>query len=231
MVAPRPVIVSTAPVTLVGGGPVAAEALAAALALAPRLFAADGGADRALALGHRPEAVIGDMDSLSEPARAALAGRLVEVPEQETTDFDKALRLISAPLVIGLGLRGGRLDHELAGLSVLAAHPERPCLLVGEEDLACLCPPELAPDLPAGMDLSLFPLTPCRCESEGLLWPTEGLFFEMGGRIGTSNEVAGQVRLRPDAPGMLLILPLEALGALVRALVAAPAWPPAAPAR
>ncbi|NDV00132.1 thiamine diphosphokinase [Pseudoroseicyclus sp. CLL3-39] len=224
-------MVSSAPVTLVGGGPVSGTALAAALRLAPRLVAADGGADRLLAAGHRPEAVIGDMDSISPGAREVLSDRLIEVSEQETTDFDKALRHIEAPLVLALGMRGGRLDHELAALSVLAARPDRPCVLLGEEYLACLCPPELRMDLPEGSELSLFPLAPCRCESDGLLWPTAGLDFAIGGRIGTSNAVTGPVWLKPDRPAMLLILPQVALEGLVRALPASPAWPSAAPAR
>ena len=40
-------------VTLVAGGPVLARDLAAARALAPNVVAAEGGADRALALGVR----------------------------------------------------------------------------------------------------------------------------------------------------------------------------------
>ncbi|MGZ9811761.1 thiamine diphosphokinase [Pseudoroseicyclus sp. H15] len=223
-------IVSPVPVTLIGGGPVDPVALKSALQLAPRLIAADGGADTALDAGHQPEAVIGDMDSISPAARAALEGRLIEVDEQETTDFDKALRHIEAPLVLALGMRGGRLDHELAALSVLAAHPDRRCVLLGQDYLACLCPPELRLDLPSGTELSLFPLAPGRCDSEGLLWPTSGLLFEIGGRMATSNEVTGPAWLAPERPAMLLILPQEALGALVSSLAASPAWPPAAPA-
>jgi thiamine pyrophosphokinase len=110
-------------VTLVGGGPVSRAALALALAHAPRLVAADGGADRALRLGHVPEAVIGDMDSLSDVAKIQLSERLHYVAEQETTDFDKALRLIRAPFVLGLGFAGARMDHGLAVLNSLVAMP------------------------------------------------------------------------------------------------------------
>ena len=101
------IVHSSEAVTLVGGGPVSAPALARALAFAPRIVAADGGADRLLRLGQRPEAVIGDMDSISPAAQAALAGRLFPIPEQASTDFDKALRSIAAPFVLGLGFSGG----------------------------------------------------------------------------------------------------------------------------
>ena len=63
-------------VTLAGGGPFGAALLARALALAPVIVGADGGADRLLRLGAEPTAVIGDFDSISATARARLAGRL-----------------------------------------------------------------------------------------------------------------------------------------------------------
>ena len=58
-------------VTLIGGGEVGPQALAAALALAPVVAAADSGADAALAHGLLPRAVIGDLDSLSDDARGS----------------------------------------------------------------------------------------------------------------------------------------------------------------
>ncbi|MDE3079942.1 MAG: thiamine pyrophosphokinase, partial [Paracoccaceae bacterium] len=87
-----PIVQSSSGVTLVGGAPISARLLADALDIAPTLVAADGGAQRALAAGQVPQAVIGDLDSLSARARAELTDRLHPVPEQETTDFDKALR-------------------------------------------------------------------------------------------------------------------------------------------
>jgi thiamine pyrophosphokinase len=195
-------------VTLVGGAPVSRAALALALAHAPRLVAADGGADRALQLGHVPEAVIGDLDSLSESAKLRLSGRLHRIEEQETTDFDKALRAIRAPFVLGLGFAGARLDHGLAVLNALARHPDRRCLILTGQDVAFLAPERMEMSLPVGSRLSLFPLGPVTGTSEGLRWPIKGLRFAPGGVIGTSNQVAGaRMRLAFDAPRMLVILP------------------------
>jgi len=60
-------------VTLAGGGRFSGALLAQARNFAPRVVAADSGADRLLALGVEPEAVIGDFDSISRAARARLA--------------------------------------------------------------------------------------------------------------------------------------------------------------
>ncbi|WP_037281007.1 thiamine diphosphokinase [Rubellimicrobium mesophilum] len=223
------IVQSREPVTLVGGADLTAEDLALSLRLAPILVAADGGADAVLAAGADPVAVIGDMDSLSEEAARAFAGRLHPVPEQETTDFDKALTRIDAPAVVALGFAGGRLDHELAALHSLVARPDRPCVLLGPTTLAFHAPPELALPLDPGTLVSLFPFAPVGIASEGLLWPTDGLAFAPQTRIGTSNEARGEVRLRPSGPGMLVILPRGVLARAVAALIAAPRWPSPSP--
>lgn len=205
-------------VTLVGGGPVTASQLARATAFAPRIVGADGGADRLLRLGVPPEAVIGDMDSISGPARDQLRDRLFPVPEQDSTDFDKALRAIRAPFVLGLGFAGARVDHGLAVLSGLIRAPDQRCLILGPRDVTFLCPPELALDVPPGTRLSLFPMGRVGGESTGLRWPIKGLEFAPDGQIGTSNEVTGPVRLSFDAPKMLVILPVRYLAAALRGL-------------
>jgi len=222
----QPIVESSCGVTLVAGGVMARRDLALALARAPHLVAADGGADRALAAGHRPNMVIGDLDSLSAGARSQLgAARLHLVAEQETTDFDKALRAIAAPFVLAVGTGGGRIDHALAVLNTLVRHRDRVCLLLGPQDVVFHAPPRLDLRLRPGDRLSLFPLAPVSGESEGLRWPIAGLGFAPGGRIGTSNEaIAPRVSLRFDAPGMLVVLARARLDAALAALV--PGWRP-----
>jgi thiamine pyrophosphokinase len=209
------------PVTLVGGGPIAPGQLAAALALAPEAVAADGGGDHALPGGREFAAVIGDMDSLR--GLDALRARGVPVhhlPEQETTDLEKCLYSVEAPLFVGLGFLHGRLDHHLAAMNALVRRRARPTILLGGEDLCFLCPRELALDLPAGARVSLFPMAPVAGRvSEGLLWPVAGIAFAPDGRIGTSNEaLGGRMRIGFDAPGMLVILPAALLGAVAARL-------------
>jgi len=96
-------------VTLLGGGPVPADALALALARAPRLVCADGGANHLDPAEIRPDALIGDFDSVANlPAwRAALGDCARHVAEQDTTDFEKCLARITAPFLIGVGFLGG----------------------------------------------------------------------------------------------------------------------------
>jgi thiamine pyrophosphokinase len=217
------VVRADGPVTLVGGGPVAAGPLAAALALAPTVVAADGGADAALPAGHRLRAVIGDMDSLADPAALAAAGvELYEIAEQDSTDFDKCLRAVAAPLVLGVGFLGGRLDHTLAAMNTLVRHPDRRVVLLDATDICFLCPPDLALDLAPGTRVSFFPMAPVSgLRSTGLRWPVTGLALRPDGAIGTSNRaLGGRMRVGFDAPAVVTILPAALLGQVVTQLTA-----------
>lgn len=214
-------------VTLLGGGALNSDDLHAALRFAPDLVAADGGADHALERGLLPQAVIGDLDSLGAQSRHSLpADRLHQIAEQETTDFDKCLREIASPLILGLGFMGGRLDHHLSALSGLLAAQHQRCILLGAVDLCFLAPPQIELDLPLDSRLSLMPLAKATAAADGLEWPLAGAPFEPGGRTGASNRVAGRVNLRVDRPAMLVILPKESLPEAQSALRNLPqTWP------
>lgn len=213
-------------VTLIGAGGVQTPVLQASMALAPYVVAADGGAAAALAAGVMPKAVIGDFDSLTADVKAQIsADRLFPVTEQDSTDFDKALRSIAAPLVIAVGFDGDRLDHMLASFNSLLRWPARKCLMLTPDQVVFLCPPRIRLPLEAGSLVSLFPLGAVHGRSEGLAWPIDGLDFAPDGRIGTSNRAVGAVELWMEAPAMLIILPRAALEGTVRALLTADAWP------
>jgi thiamine pyrophosphokinase len=216
-----PIVQSTQGITLAGGGPFGRRDLALCLARAPVAVAADGGADRLLRLGVMPEAVIGDFDSISAATRAMIPLQNQHVvPEQSTTDFDKALRLIAAPVVLALGFAGARLDHGLAAMHTLVSHPDQRCILVGPDDLAFAAPARLDLSLTPGDPLSLFPMAAVTGRSAGLEWPIAGLAFAPAGQIGTSNRVVSRrVVLEFDSPGMLVILPRRRLDAAIRALL------------
>lgn len=220
----RAIVQSPDGVTLVGGGPVPRRDLALVLRRAPGIVAVDGGADRVLAAGHRPLAVVGDFDSISPQALARLdPGLLHRIDEQETTDFDKALRSVDAPFLVGLGFAGARQDHGLAVLNALVRHPARTCVLLGPDDVVFHAPARLRLRMKPGDRISLFPMSPVTGRSRGLHWPIDGLDFRPDGRIGTSNRVTeARVELDFDGAGMLVLLPRPRLDAALRALV--PGW-------
>lgn len=213
------IVHSLEPITLVGGGHLSADDLEEVLKIAPRVVAVDSGLDQALASGITPEAVIGDLDSVSTNSIEQLpVDKRHEIVEQDTTDFDKALRNISAPVIVAVGFCGGRLDHQLAALHTLLTHADRPCVLLGETEISFILPPYIALPMKPEDTVSLFPLVPVTGRSTGLEWPIDGLFFDPASRIGTSNRAQGQVELNVDQPGLLAIIPRRLIQPVVREL-------------
>ncbi len=207
------------PVTLVGGGPVTEEDLKEALALAPTLVAADGGAISALDYGHVPRAVIGDFDSLhSDVLKSFPQDSLFHLPEQDTTDFDKALRSIRAPVVLGAGFLGARIDHQLAAFHTLIQPGRSPCILIGATELVFHLTGRITLPTVPGDVISLFPMRPVSGRSGGLVWPIEGLDMCPTSRIGTSNRAEGEIWVEPDGPGLLGIVPRRYLVPLMQAI-------------
>lgn len=191
--------------------------------MAPLLVAADGGANVAIAAGRVPDAVIGDFDSLDDATRAAIpAERLHHVAEQDSTDFEKCLERISAPLILALGFTGARIDHELAIWNVLARRRDLRCIVVGPTDVVFVAPQRLSLDLAPGTRVSLFPMSPVCGESSGLRWPIGGIGFAPDGRSGTSNEATGRVELSFDTGAMLVILPRAVFPTVIAALAPPP---------
>jgi thiamine pyrophosphokinase len=95
---------------------------------AARVIAADGGVAEALRLGLTVDVLVGDMDSAApvDAERILAAGGEVERhdPDKDSTDLELAVgRAVSdgATRVVVAGGDGGRLDHLLGNLTLLAA--------------------------------------------------------------------------------------------------------------
>ena len=91
-------------------------------------IAADSGAEYALAAGLQLDVVVGDLDSISADALATVEAAGVEIRRhpaaKDRTDLELAFdRVLEAEpdRVVVVGIGGGRLDHALANIGVLAA--------------------------------------------------------------------------------------------------------------
>lgn len=209
------------PVLLIGGGPVGPLQLKEAQRFTNEVVAADGGADTADRLGVPLSAIIGDMDSAQPEVLAKYAGRVLHDPDQNTTDFEKCLKHIDAPLIVGIGFLGGRLDHELAALNALAKTPEQKVVLLGEENVVFRSPELLELSLPKGVSISVFPMGQVTgLHSEGLQYGLDGLMLASEGRVGTSNMASAEHQVIEVAQGSLLvIIPRRYLPEAISALV------------
>jgi thiamine pyrophosphokinase len=224
--ATAPILRFDGPLAIVGGGVVEPSLLRELAERGVAIVGADGGADTIASAGLLPAAVVGDLDSLTN--RAAWEQRTVvrHIPEQITTDFQKALYSTAAPVTLALGMTGKRLDHTLAALSaVLEYAPKRRLLLVDEVDVALAVVGPIRFEAGLRERVSIHPLEPIGfSRSSGLLYPLDGLHLRPGGLLGTSNEgLGGPIHIVPaDAVPWLLILGRERLWDLVDAGLSKP---------
>ncbi|NVO54820.1 thiamine diphosphokinase [Rhodobacteraceae bacterium B1Z28] len=213
-----PIVRSDGPIGLFGGGHIGPGDLNLVLNRVTSVVAADGGAADLVESGRIPDAVIGDFDSLESRIREKIpTDRLFPIQEQNSTDFDKALRSVQAPMVVGAGFLGGRLDHQLAVLNALVKHQDRPCILLGEHEVVFHAPPKIALTVTPGDVVSLFPLARVTGRSWGLEWPIDNLVLEPHGQVGTSNRALSEVKLHLNDPGLLVMVPRVALDQVMQA--------------
>lgn len=88
----------------------------------------DGAANRFVAEGGIPAAIIGDGDSLAPAVREAFADAIVHVAEQETNDLTKAVTYaesLGATDICILGATGLRECHTLGNISLLMHYHQR----------------------------------------------------------------------------------------------------------
>lgn len=164
------------------------------------VIAADGGANALLGRGIVPNAIIGDFDSVDEVACQGKGIKLVRLNEQNSTDFEKCLYSIKAPLFLALGFTGGRFDHTLAALHVMMKYrADKPVILLSGSDISFVQCGEAKFKSRIKQTISIFPLEAISFErSRGLEYALDGLTFELGSHIGISNRaIAENIQILP----------------------------------
>lgn len=209
-------------ICLVGGAMIGDLSLSADFPFVDSFVAVDGGADHLLAAGIDPVAVIGDLDSISDQARATFADVLCHISEQETTDFEKSLARVTAPAILAIGFTGGRIDHTLAVLNVMARCPDSPVVLMDPCDVSFLANPQgTTLHLPAGCRISMMPLAETSLSVSGVRWPLTDRVVSPTGSNSASNEATGgPVHIQADGP-LLITLPQPHLQIALKAVARA----------
>lgn len=173
------------------------------------VICADGGVQNALRLGLQPGIVVGDFDSAPPDLADALRRKGIRFIEYSTrkneTDAELALRLAveqGVDEIVFLGALGGRLDHALANLLLLAA-PEFarvPITVVDDGMTIRLCrdrctlsgrPGDIVSLLPLGGDVE-------GVVTRGLEYPLRRETLKFGLARGVSNvmlETVGEVKV------------------------------------
>jgi thiamine pyrophosphokinase len=183
------------------------------------IIGADGGAAQAAAVGLLPDLIVGDMDSLPEEEQAALAARgcrfVVHPRAKDETDLELALTYateMGCREIVILGALGGRLDHTVANVLLLASpglvgirvrivDGDQEALLVRSGEVVTLegQPGDLVSLLPLGGDVRGVTTT-------GLVWALEDEALRFGLSRGVSNEMTANAARIEVQDGSLLVV-------------------------
>lgn len=162
------------------------------------VIAADGGARHLVAMKVSPDLIIGDMDSIDPISRRLFAGveTLVFPGDKDQTDTELAVELAmerGCRRIALLGALGGRVDHELGNISLLAQHPGR--LFIHDGNACLTVPPrglKIELQLSKGSLVSLIPFPRAGgVTAQGLKFPLEQEDLVAGTR-GISNVVCSE---------------------------------------
>ena len=209
---------SEAPITLVGGAGFYKKDLMICLKLAPTLIAADGGAEGLKKFNRIPDYILGDLDSILDVQYwEKLGTKIIEIQEQDTTDFEKCLYSIRADTIFGLGFVGKRVDHFLAVCSSIIKYHHKRIILIGSHDIIFHIPRRFKVKLKPRTRISLFPMKKIvGIRSSGLKWPISGLTFDPICRVGTSNMSTEEpLDISLSDNGMLMIIPKNCFGEVI----------------
>lgn len=177
------------------------------------ICAADSGLDVLVSWGVEPNLVVGDMDSISDPALLDRYPEIIRHPaDKDDTDTEIGIRELRARgyqriLLIGGG--GGRLDHLLAIRALFELPWGQDEWLTHRERVVRISVPTSF-TVPEGSTVSVFPLSngASGMASKGLKWPLDGLCWGPG-EFGVSNRaVASGITISPGANPILVVLPL-----------------------
>lgn len=180
------------------------------------VICADGGLRNALELGLPPDVVLGDFDSAADEQvreAEAMGARLIRFPaHKDETDSELALRYAvdhGATEILFLGALGGRLDHTLANLFLLAA-PELagvPVRIVDGSASLELCRDRCEIRGRPGDIVSLLPLAApvTGVVTVGLEYPLNNETLPFGAARGVSNVMLGEAASVSISDGLLAV--------------------------
>lgn len=181
---------------------------------ATKLFALDGAGEWLMQYDIKPDAVIGDMDSLPDATGKDIS--YIQIQDQESNDLEKALQYClqnhytEATIMGAFGLR---IDHFLTNLFVLKRFASHLSLnMVDDHQCAFICPPKklISFENLIGCYISFFPLNDevGPITSTGVMYPLNGEILSLNNRIGTLNYInEDRATLYCEQGSLLVVMP------------------------
>lgn len=160
---------------------------------APFVVCCDGAADRYIATGRVPDAIVGDGDSISAANREKFAHLLHIISEQESNDQTKAVRFLmehGKRSIAIVGATGRREDHTIGNISLLIEYARAGCDVRSFTDHGVFipCNGTTTHKCRKGQQVSIFSITAKDLSAKGLLYP---IYDFNNWWQGTLNECTG----------------------------------------
>ena len=153
----------------------------------------DGAADRYIATGRIPDAIVGDGDSISAENREKFAHILHIIDEQDTNDQTKAVRYLierGKRRIAIVGATGKREDHTIGNISLLIEYAREGCFVRSFTDYGVFipCNGTTTHQCRKGQQVSIFSITAKVLSAKGLRYP---IYDFTNWWQGTLNECTG----------------------------------------
>ena len=183
------------------------------LRAAKRLVCCDGALAKALKMGLKPFAAVGDGDSLPRALAERMGSRWRKVEEQETNDLAKAVRFVlshGAKHVDIFAADGKRPDHFLGNIFHLFDFnygTARVDMLTDEGDFTVIrANVQRTLHVGTGMAVSVFAAdSAANVESTGLEWPLGGVSLDTLWRGTLNRALADEITISSDRPLLVFL--------------------------
>ncbi|MGB0371138.1 MAG: thiamine diphosphokinase [Opitutales bacterium] len=199
---------------VLGGSPPDSALLREHFEWSERSIAADSGLDSFKNAGLSPDVAIGDFDSFhGDPHQ--FAKQVISAPEQNATDFQKALRMIDGSTpeleITILGGTGRRADHFLTNLLIVAEKwPEAAFTFHDLDQSIYRVSPQKALEMSncsIGSTVSLIPMSRAAgVTTQGLHWELTDASMEPNGQLGQSNVQESEILSISIRTGALFVI-------------------------
>lgn len=167
-----------------------------------------------------PDAVVGDMDSLSQAMRKKYSDIIVKYDEQDYNDMTKALRFTLSEWddvseIHFIGATGRREDHTIGNMSLLMEYERMFALsergiaadIISDWSTMFAVTDTTVLDVGEGRSISIIsPDSSLKITSEGLEWPTDGVVFDNWWKATLNRSTADRICLTFSHPSMALII-------------------------
>lgn len=154
----------------------------------------DGAANDFIAQGGRPDAIVGDCDSIMEEYKERFAAVMHPNPDQETNDLTKSVRFCvenGKKEIVIVGGTGKREDHTIGNISLLADYVEIADVIM-VTDWGIFTPILSFKEFKShkGQQVSIFAIDPKALTTHNLKYPVKGRILTSWWQ-GTLNESLG----------------------------------------